>query len=103
MDVFFVWLEVRTELSSRDFMNFMFENVKGDWEGLFDSWKWHYEFTNIDIKKILRMLRTGIIVSVGKMKPSKNNYVGRSKRKGSLVRPTFRQEKRLKSGFRERA
>jgi hypothetical protein len=35
--MFFVWLEVRTELSSRDFMNLMLESVKGDWEGLFDS------------------------------------------------------------------
>jgi hypothetical protein len=29
-DKFFVWLEVRTELSSSDFMTFMLESVKGD-------------------------------------------------------------------------
>jgi len=64
--MFFVWLEVRTELSSRDFINFILENVKGDWEELFDSWKWHYEFTSVDTKKILKMLCAGIILPVGK-------------------------------------
>lgn len=83
-------------------MNLMLESVKGDWEGLFDSQKWYYEFTSIAIKKILKMLRAGIILTVGKMIRSNNSSAGRRKRKWPLIRPMFRQKNRLKSGFRER-
>jgi len=71
-------------------MNFMLEIVKGDWEGLFNSWKWYYEFTSVAIKKILKILRAGIIVPVGNMIRSNNSSVGRRKRKEPLVRPMFR-------------
>jgi hypothetical protein len=32
-------------------MNFMFESVKGDWEGLFDNRNMHYELTSVAIRK----------------------------------------------------
>ena len=73
-------------------MNFMLETIKGDWEGLFDSWNMQYEFTSVAIKKILKLLRAGIIVPVGKVIRSNNDSVGKSK-KGSLVRPNSWAEK----------
>jgi hypothetical protein len=82
--MFFIWLEERTELSRWNFMNLMLESVKGDWKELFDSWKWHYEFTSVAIKKIMKMLHSGIILHVGKKIRSNNSSVGRSERKGPL-------------------
>lgn len=61
-------------------MNFMLESVKGECKELFDCWKWHYEFTSVSIKKILKILRARIVVILGKKRSSNNNSVERSKK-----------------------